>query len=140
MKKLFQNLNGYFARRPHSRAALVRLLIYVGFAVAGKLTLDIDLLTTLAIAIVGGAADLYGTDSTNTKTTPVDDPKLGAGKSIPPALEVAAAAVAEYLPAPLEQLFKRYGAEGTWAIVKTAEEAAKHKPTLEEGKAKAGAI
>lgn len=139
MKKVPHDILRYFERRPQSKLALIRLLVYVMFAVFLKTALDMDTII-LYLSLVWGLGDLGLTEVGNAQTTPLDDPKLGAGKTIPPALEVAAAAVADYLPAPLGELFKRYGAEGTWAIVKTAEEAAKHKPTLDEGKAKAGAI
>ena len=121
----------YFQRRPQSRLALVRLLLYVGFTIAAKAAFNIDTLYLLGAALLG-VGDLAATGVGNAQTTPVNDPKLGAGREMPPALRTAALAVATLLPGPIPELFERYGVDGLWALVKTAEKALARAPSQDE--------
>ena len=118
MKAFFGSIFFYFQRRPHSRLALVRLILYLGGAVAAKATLDVDTLYIIGAALLG-VGDLAATAGGNTGTTPVGSPKLGAGKPMPPELKVAALAVQQFLPAPIAELWERYG-ELMWGLVDTA--------------------
>jgi hypothetical protein len=126
----------YFQRRPQSRLALVRLLLYIGFTITAKAAFDMDTLYIIAAGLLG-VGDLAATSVGNAQTTPVNDPKLGAGKEIPPALRTAAFAVQAFLPGPIGELFEKYGADGLWAMVKAAEAAAKRAPTQAETDANA---
>ena len=127
MKSIFV----FFQRRPQSKLAVVRLLLYVVFAVVAKTALDMNTLYILLAGVLG-VADLAGTSVANGQTTPVNDPRLGTGAP-PPELVVAAEAVSAFLPAPIGDIFTRFGAEGAWAVVQAAQKAAGRALTPEEG-------
>ena len=124
----------YFQRRPQSRLALVRLVLYLGFAVTAKAALNMDTLYILVAGLLG-VGDLAATSVGNAQTTSVNDPKLGAGKEMPPALRTAALAVSALLPGPIPLLFEKYGADGMWALIKAAENGRKQPLTSEQLKA-----
>lgn len=130
MRAFFGSIYQYFARRPQSRLSLLRTLLYVGFAISAKVALDADTLFILLAGVLG-VGDLASTASGNTGTTPVTDPRLGAGKPMPPELRAAALAVQTFLPGPIGELWKRYG-ELMWGLVDTAR---KRQLTEAEGKA-----
>ncbi len=48
-----KTLYDYLARRPQTRLAIVRLILYVAFTVAAKAALDIDTLYVLGAALLG---------------------------------------------------------------------------------------
>ena len=118
MKAFFGSIVTYFQRRPQSRLSLLRTLLYVGFAVTAKVALEADTLFILLAGVLG-VGDLASVASGNTGTTPVTDPRLGAGKTMPPELRAAALAVQTFLPAPIGELWERYG-ELMWGLVDTA--------------------
>ncbi len=130
----FGSVVEYFARRPHSRLALVRLIVYLAFAAFLKVALDMDTLVLLLAAMVG-VGDLGATASSNTATTPINSPRLGAGREMPPALRTAALAVSALLPGPIPELFERWGVDGLWALVRTAEKTLKSPLSSEQLKA-----
>lgn len=130
MKNVFE----YLARRPQTRLALLRIVFYLASAYLAKEALNLDTIFIL-VGALAGLGDLAGTTQANGKSTPVNDPKLGAGREMPPALRAAALAVSGLLPGPIPELFEKYGVDGMWALVKAAENGLKQPLTSEQLKA-----
>lgn len=124
----------FLSRRPQTRLAIVRLVLYIVFTLAAKAAFDIDTLYLLGAALLG-VGDIAATGVGNTLTTPINSPKLGAGREMPPALRAAALAVQTLLPGPIGELFEVHGVEGLWALVRTAENVIKTQQSGEQLKA-----
>lgn len=124
----------YLARRPQTRLAILRIVFYLVSAYLAKEALNLDTIFIL-VGALAGLGDLAGTTQANGKSTPVNDPKLGAGREMPPALRTAALAVSGLLPGPIPELFERYGVDGLWALVRAAENGLKQPLNSDELKA-----
>lgn len=132
--KLLSSIGGYFERRPQSRMYLVRLIMWGAAALSAGTFTGLDWTEALLLFLGVAGFDLGTVKNAESKTTPLDDPKLGAGQTIPPALYQAALAVAHLLPQPIDMIFKTLGVPGLELAVRTAEEALKRPLTPDEAK------